>query len=304
MQETTFDATYATFGLNRSVQQIRHAWKSRQYASDNMIGLLDGVVESEQRITEVLGRPMEDLRILEIGPGQGKERARYFSLKNEVLGLDLDVIPSGVDPVGYYQMLRKNGVGRVAKTMGRQLIVGNANAAAWDQAVGSSEMRDPVILHGDICQEVPERNAFDLVMTWSVFEHLPDPRQALQNVIDALSPGGAFYISLHLYTSNNGHHDIRAFTGQEDTLPLWAHLRPSRRDEIDPSSYLNEWRLHEWRELLDELAPGHTEILEKFEHPERYGPYITPELKADMDADYSDEELLTVNIVYAWRKPE
>jgi len=124
----------------------------------------------------------------------------------------------------------------------------------------------------------------------------------LTNVISALLPGGIFYLSLHLYTSNNGHHDIRAFTGHEHELPLWGHLRPSTRASIEPSSYLNEWRLAQWQALFSELTPGHTEFLETYEHPETYGPQLTGALKQEL-SQYSEQELLTVEAIYLWQKP-
>jgi SAM-dependent methyltransferase len=302
MNNSTAQKSYANFGWQRSLSQIQSALRGRQYVDDSMQVLLDWVREAEERMADCLGHSIRGLRILEIGPGQGMERAYYFGRSNEVVALDLDVIPYGFDPKGYWHMWRNNGLGRVAKTIGRSLIIGRANRAAWMKTIGVDRLQPPKFIHGDICSDVPEHSAFNVVMTWSVFEHLPDPRQALENVIAALKPGGIFYISLHLFTSNNGHHDIRAFTGREDELPLWAHLRPEQKHHIDPSSYLNEWRLSQWRSLLAELAPGHREILEKFEHESRYGSQLTGQLAAEL-RDYTHEELLTVNAVYIWRKP-
>ena len=299
-QQTT--KSYATFGLSRSMRQLSYAWQSRAKAEQNMTGLLQLVHRDEQRMEKCYGRPLEKMRILEIGPGQGMERARYFGVKNTVIGLDLDVIPQGLDVGKYLQMIRENGFGRFAKTVGRKLILGPANSKAWEKAVGVKNMRYPAFLHGDICQSIPEANAFDMVMSWSVFEHLPDPKAGLKNVIATLKPGGIFFISLHLFTSNNGHHDIRAFTGREDELPLWAHLRPSTKDQIEPSSYLNEWRLAQWRELFTELAPGHAEYLESYDYPERYGAKLTGALLQEL-SQYTKQELLTVDMVYAWKKP-
>lgn len=94
---------------------------------------------------------------------------------------------------------------------------------------------------------------------------------------------------------------MRSFTG-DDSLPLWGHLRPTQAHLIKPSAYLNEWRLEQWRELMDEKADGYEEVLEKFEHPEVLGPYLTGSLRDEL-ADYSNDELLTVNAVYIGRKP-
>jgi SAM-dependent methyltransferase len=294
--------SYATFGLQRSLRQIRQALDDRRHAGRNMELLMQLVKQSEQRMAAALGRPIENLRILEIGPGQGMERARYFGIKNEVFSLDLDVIPVGTRLNDYVRVWKENGFGRFAKTVGRKLIVARPNEQAWAKAAGVSQMNYPVFMHGDICKTVPVVEAYDMVMSWSVFEHLPDPEVALKNVIRALKPGGLFYISLHLYTSHNGHHDIRAFTGFEDELPLWGHLRPATRHLLQPSSTLNEWRLSQWRELFSCLAPGHTEYLDQYDVKETFGARLTPEIRAEL-AGYSAEELFSVDAVYDWKKP-
>ena len=302
MEKPQPSKTYATFGLARSYQQLAHALRLRKSAERNMSILFEVVRRDEGRMVTKMGRPLENMKFLEIGPGQGMERASYFGVKNTVLGMDLDVIPQGMNVDSYMQMIKENGLGRFAKTVGRKVILGGANAKAWAKAIGINSLKYPTVIHGDICKTVPEQNAFDVVMSWSVFEHLPDPKQALMNVIDALKPGGIFYISIHLYTSNSGHHDIRAFTGNEDELPLWAHLRPSTKDQIDPSSYLNEWRLSQWRQLFSEITPNHDEYLESYEHPERYGPQLTGSLQQEL-SQYTREELLTVEAIYSWKKP-
>lgn len=294
--------SYATFGLARSVRQLKHALASRKQSDTGMLALYKFVQESEQRIQQQLGKKVENLRILEIGPGQGLERARYFGRKNEVTGMDLDVIPVGFDLKSYRQMLQENGAGRVVKSMGRRMLVGRANDAAWASLLGVEKFKNPNLIHGNICGEVPAIGQFDVIMSWSVFEHLPNPQEAIQNVMNLLKPGGVFYISLHLYTSNNGHHDIRAFTGDEDALPLWGHLRPATEQMIAPSAYLNKWRLAEWRKLFTEVAPAHQEILEAFEAYERFQPRMTDALRSEL-AEYTDEELYTINAVYTWRKP-
>lgn len=294
--------SYADFGLSRSWRQFAYAMNERQRAEENMRILFSMLQEQEARIERKLSRPVANLRILEIGPGQGMERARYFGLRNDVLGIDLDVIPQGFHPGDYWRMLRKNGTGRFLKTVGRKLILGGTNEAAWEKAVGSRNMSPPQLVHGDVCQPLDGAlGQFDVVMTWSVFEHLPDPEQALQNVIDMLRPGGVFYISLHLFTAHNGHHDIRAFTGREDELPLWGHLRPAQRELIHPSSYLNEWRLADWRALFNRLTPDADEFLEAYDVAQVYGPQLTPQIRAEL-AGYTDEELYTVDAVYLWRK--
>lgn len=301
-KSSEFETSYASFGLGQSYRQLRFALQQRTSSRDGMAHLLGSVREAEQRMAMAYGRPIEGLEILEIGPGQGMMRAHYFGLKNNVTALDTDVIARGFDAPAYWQMFKKNGAGRALKSFGRELVIGRKDKAAWADVIQAEKLTMPDNLYGDICHDIPKENAFDVVMSWSVFEHIPDPQAALGNILRALRPGGIFYISLHLYTSNNGHHDIRAFTGNVDALPLWAHLRPTTRDLITPSSYLNEWRLAQYRALFATTVPGSDEILEQFEHPAVYGPQLEGALRAEL-ADYTDDELLTVNVVYIGRKP-
>lgn len=294
--------TYATFGVGRSLTQVRQAFVDRRNAEKNMSALFLLLLKAEERISARLGRPVENLRILEIGPGQGLERARYFGIMNEVIGFDQDVIPVHTRMRDYYQLLRQNGFGRLAKTLGRKLIVGKSNEHAWAKAVGARPMKVPQMVQGDICGRLPELGQFDLVVSWSVFEHLTDPRKALENIIQLLKPGGVFYLSIHLYTAINGHHDIRSFTGFEDQVPLWGHLRETTRGLIHPSAYLNQWRLGQWRELFGEKASRYSEYLESYDHHQRYGSRLTSEIRTEI-CKYTDEELFTVDAIYVWQKP-
>lgn len=302
-QASEFETSYASFGLKRSYHQLRHAMQRRQFSDLSMAELYKSVQLANQRMEDVYGKPIEGLDILEIGPGQGMTRAYYFGLKNKISALDTDVIARGFDLSAYGQMVKKNGLGRALKSFGRELVIGRKDRNAWADTIGADQLSAPDNLYGDICREVPKENAFDMVMSWSVFEHLPEPSAAVDNIMNALRPGGIFYISLHLYTCNDGHHDIRSFTGNSEALPLWAHLRPSKQDLVIESSYLNKWRLAQYRELFSEKVPGYVEILEKYEHPEVYGPALQGELREEL-AGYDEDELLTVNVVYIGQKPK
>jgi SAM-dependent methyltransferase len=247
-----------------------------------------------------LGRPVEGLDVLEIGPGQQCERARYLGLRNRVTGIDYDLIPRSA--LDYLRMARRNGPGRLLKTLGRQALgVDAARRRAWSRALGVPVLPEPALRQGDVCRDPLPVGAFDLVVSWSVFEHLPEPDRALENLIRALRPGGAFLLGIHLYTSNSGHHDPRAFTGGGDDLPAWGHLRPATASEIRPNALLNRLRLDEWRRLFTARAPGHQESLQDY-GAEQLRPLLTPALRAEL-AGYTDEELLTVDAFYAWRRP-
>lgn len=248
-----------------------------------------------------LGRPVEHLRILEIGPGQGLQRALYFGMKNEVIGVDLDVIQRKISLRDYLIMARKNGMGRVLKTIGFRLITQPPIEKAWKKILATQQLPYPRVLYADICQAAPEAEGFDLVTSWSVFEHLPDPALALKNVLRSLCSGGVFFISIHLFTSKNGHHDIRGFEGGSGKLPIWGHLRPETADQFHPSAYLNRWRLEDWRKLFSREAPGFEEVLERGEDYDELREKLTGPLREELK-NYSDPELLSINAVYLWKK--
>lgn len=295
--------TYATFDIARSYYQLMNALRNRKLAEKNTLALYRWVLSQEQIIEQTIGKPVENLRILEIGPGQGMQRALYFGMKNQVIGIDLDVIRREYSLKNYFDMYKQNGLGRVIKTFFWNLITRPSLEGAWKKILGTQKLNYPKLLTGDICQSAPEEGAFDMVLSWSVFEHLPNPEAALRNVLKTLRPGGSFLISIHLYTSINGHHDIRAFTGGLKNLPLWAHLRPDQKHLITPSAYINEWRLSQWRDLFKKFAPGAIEILEAGDIPETYGIFLTGDLREELK-DYTEEELITVNVIYVWKQFE
>lgn len=211
---------------------------------------------------------------------------------------------------GFLRVARKNGAGRLLKTLARKgLGLDRAVHDAWARAVGARALPLPRRLHGDVCAEegatdaLPLRpGSFDVIASWSVFEHLPDPERAVQRLVRLLRPGGVLYLGVHLYTSNNGHHDIRAFNGRSRELPAWGHLRPETKHLIQPSSVLNEWRLARWRQLAEEQLPGAKELQERYGEDELRERLEEEGLRAPL-ADYTDEELFTVELFFLWRAP-
>jgi len=289
--------TYANFGVVNAFREVVHALRERNEVDKAVAVALERIHRDEQRIARCLGKPIRQLDILEIGGGQQMERARYFGINNQVTAIDLDVIPCGFDLGSYLRMFQENGFGRLAKTVGRKLLlVDRGKQLAWEKALGITNLPTPTFIQGDICQAIPKPEAYDIVVSWSTFEHLSEPKIALQNAIRSLRPGGVLYIGIHLYTSNSGHHDLRAFTGFP--LPFWAHLRASTSHLIQPSSYLNEWRLSQWRSLFEQEAKGYEEFLESYGSEQ----YLTSDIRSEL-SEYADEELCTVDAFYVWQKP-
>jgi hypothetical protein len=112
----------------------------------------------------------------------------------------------------------------------------------------------------------------------------------------ALRPGGVIYFGIHLYTSNTGHHDIRAFTGGAGNLPPWAHLRALTKGDITSSAWLNQWRLRDWRAMLAEHAPGYEEYRETYDEAANRR-LLSPDIRTEL-SEFEDEELLTTDVFF------
>lgn len=293
---------YASTGIARAIHQIRHALRSDDAAIAERVSIVaERLRQDETRIARALGRACNGLDVLIIGPGPYLVEPRFFGRHNRVTAIDLDVIPHGYAPGPYLRMLRQNGIGRFLKTVGRKMLgVDRRHARAWQRELGVKQLPQPVIIQGDILKGPPQENGCDVVACRAVFQHLADPALAIHHMKAALRPGGVIYFHVHLYTSNTGHHDIRAFTGGADDLPPWAHLRPSTQGQVTPSAWLNRWRLRDWRAMLDQHAPGYEEYRETYNDAAR--PLLSPEIRAEL-AGFDEEELLTFEVYFLWKKP-
>jgi SAM-dependent methyltransferase len=294
---------YASTTVANSIRQVINALRSDDDAlAEKTAVLAERRRRDEARIARALGREVKGLDVLIIGPGPYLIDPRFFGRHNAVTAIDLDVIPRGFSPAAYFQMLRQNGLGRLVKTVGRKLLgVDRRYARAWRRELGVERHSEPRLIQGDILNGPPGESAYDVVASWSVFQHIADPALAIHHVKAALRPGGVMYIAVHLYTSNTGHHDMRAFTGDEDKLTPWAHLRKSTQGQVTPSAWINKWRLRDWRAMFAEHAPGYEEYRQIYDEPAERR-MLTPEIRAEL-VEFDDEELLTTDVYFLWKKP-
>lgn len=291
-------------GLLRDALQLYHIHTA--HVEDDVRNLITYMQTCERRVIEQNGPRFHDLDILVIGPGQKPRETAYFGLENRVLGIDLDVIPQGLNPLAYARMVQQNGPMRAVKTLIRKGLALDARLVReLKKQLGVRRLPEVAYRQMDATRMDFSGPAFDLIYSFSVFEHIPDPGPALDEVRRVLRPGGAAYISLHLFTDDGGCHDLRVFADHPTRPPLWAHLRPRFQNLVQPNAYLNRIRLAEWRWLFESRLPG-----VHFDYEAHQGERMTT-LQQELQnlrstgelADYTDEELLTVNLIAVWKKP-
>lgn len=265
--------------------------------------ILERLHEIEHLSEEKLALRLEGRKMLDVGAGQMMLQMAYFSAKNDVHGVDFDVIASGIDVTAYLRMLRMNGAKRVVKTVGRKSLMIDARyRRELARQMGVSGFPPLRVKQMDVSSLTFPDASFDFVYSLATFQHLSDPGQALERMTRVLAPGGGLYLDFVLYTSRTGSHDVRFFTGDDEDLPLWPQLRPRYEGLVHPNAYLNRLRLPEWNRIFEETMPGFESVLYQPEAAQ-----LEPEAKKlqeqDELTDYSLEELLTSKVAVLWRKP-
>ena len=298
----------------RSYTTLRAGWHQRvvdvvsgvRNALENPAPRVGVMVERLRRIEGVvagaMGCELAGREILEIGPGQLFPQMIYFSRANSVTGIDLDVLAQGVNLAAYWRMLRRNGPFRVAKTVARKALgYDRRYQRELVHQLGLGSVPRVRCLQMDAAEMAFGAESFDAVMSFSVFEHLPDPGRVLQEVCRVLRPGGVAYISIHLYTCDNGCHDPRLYGSSRAGLPLWAHLRPAYAGLVRPNAYLNKFRLAEWLAVFEEHIPG-TQF-ERHCYGEEEARAAAEQIRRGGElGEYGDEELFTVDLGAVWKK--
>jgi SAM-dependent methyltransferase len=290
-------------GVASRAEELLHLTRAAlRPVSSGVDHTIETVRITKARVLEFTGVRVQGLRVLEIGPGQCPQRLRCLSLTNEAVGIDTDIIPQGARLGDYWDMVRHGPPMRSIKTLGRKLLARDARCdVVLMRKLGVSRLPALRLLRMNASHMSFPDASFGFACSYSVFEHIDEPAAAMREVARVLAPGGVAYISLHLYTSHSGQHDPQIFAqGGAPQAPLWPHLRPEFQNTITPSTYLNRLRLGEWRALFQREMPGVHFIYEQ-------QPEIAADLadlhKAGELAEYSDEELLTLNLIAIWKKP-
>ena len=287
--------------------RIREALNLYRVHSQNVPGqvhqLLRRLRGIENDIGQYAGKELKGLDVLEIGPGQMSKYLRYFAIGNNAMGIDLDVVSDEMSTSTLVNMLRINGPMRTGKTIVRRALGLDAEfAKELCRQVGVPHLPIPRVLHMNAEAMTFGDATFDFVFSCSTFEHLSDPLAVVEQVNRVLRPDGVAHIMLHLYTSDSGAHDPRISAGRREDLPYWSHLRPEHLGKVRSNAYLNKLRLAEWRDLFRSKLPDVWLRVVEDDNPNTRSELVRLKQAGEL-GDYSEEELLTREVVAVWKRP-
>lgn len=162
----------------------------------------------------------------------------------------------------------------------------------------STDVRSDTLACGDV-RRLPYGSAsFDLATSVAAFEHFLDVPAVVAELWRVLRPGGMAWVSIHLFTSPSGGHNLSFTQIPLRTIPPgvdpWDHLRRRRLPFTVP---LNEWRMAQYH---NEFA-RHFEIIKSYCALREGEQWLTPTICAELAA-YSRDELTCAGLVIVARK--
>jgi SAM-dependent methyltransferase len=292
-----------TRSLINSLKLFKGVRSAMRDMPSHVAGVLESVREAQAIIQKHTAMAIANLDALEIGPGQLPRQTAYFAVHNRVTGIDLDVIPTGANLLQYIQMLRRNGAVRTFKTIARKTLgYDRAFRAEMARQLGRTNLPKYTLRQMDATRmNVPDQS-YDFVYSFDVMEHMPDPPAVIREIVRVLRAGGVSYHSVHPITAEDGFHDAQIISGNRDSIPYWAHLRPAHRSKVSASAFLNEVRIETWKNYFRESMPGvqfETLMMADLNLVE-----ALREIRSGGElSEFSDEELLARRLVAVWRKP-
>ena len=262
-----------------------------------------GVRAAMNEISATMGKPVENLDILEIGSGQTSFQLALLSQRNRVTGIDREYNGNETSLKNIFSTIRRDGVMRAVKTVARRGLGFDQQARLeYLQQTDSPKWPDLNILKMDAEQMSLPDNSFDVIFSHSVFEHIANPIDVLREAKRVLRPGGVFYCELHLYSSDGGCHDIRIFANRRESLPLWSHLRDDHKQKVIPNTYLNQISLQQWRSDCESIMPGcRVEATRCDETPELVAQLAEIRKNGEL-LNFTDEELFSSMVKVVWTK--
>ncbi len=211
----------------------------------------------EATLQEASGRALgKGAAVLEIGPGQQLVQLRYFALRNQAVGIDLDFMPDRGGIADYYRMWRRNGSMRTTKTILRRMAGFDGRIRReLKKQLGVHELPDVSVLPMDASSMSFEDGRFDAAYSRGLRALVQSTRRAARASPCAQTRrrrrGSSPFIYLRQWLSRHSY-----ICGKPQPHSILAHLRPAHKHLVRENTYLNRLRLAEWREIFAAELPG------------------------------------------------
>lgn len=307
----TFSPSSAPLALTEKLRYVvelvrdhsAHPHDDRHFSS-----LWGDLAEYDELLRRHRGIPLGDARVLEVGFG-----AQPFRLL-ALLSMGIDA--RGVDPevpllencwVELAEMIRRNGLERAAKSLGRAMLFDRPERRAFAASLQEHGhtlrvARDRFVI-GDAAELELESGTVDLVYSEDVFEHIRV--ESLPAIVAKLAhwlhPEGIALIRPTVFTGITGGHLLEwsphavmhGWRGRRSEP--WEHLRQRR---WSANTQLNAFSRRDYRELLGKRLQI---VEERVKHRDLGRQYLTPEVRDEL-RDYPDEELFSNQVLFVVRR--
>ena len=289
-------------------------WRGRGSADRVASSLDQSVSEYDAIYTETTGRNLREGRLLEIGYGARPLRMFWLtSLGYDVQGVDLDRPVLMGSFREFFEMLRKNGVQRVLKSIIRHFVFDRSEWRALDRQLKIrrekglmiEQERFTVADAATLNFAAMYPSGVDFIYSEDVFEHVPGEALArlLENLARVLAPEGCAVFRPHVFSSIGGGHLPEWYPHLTRTRPTndpdcrsepWEHLRKRR---FKANTYLNELKIEDYRRMIGRYFEI---VSETNEEPELGSRFLTAEISSELP-NYTKDELLLNNVRFVCR---
>lgn len=294
----------------RYLYQLFRQYEARRRDNFGLRRLSEDLELYEDLVRSKLGKDIHACAILELGYGARPFRAVGMAARgSRVYGIDLEQPALGGTKADYVAIARRNGAERALKSLARSIMYDRREVKAFEAAVGAdfyATARQVTFIVGDASNqstwgEIPK--SLDLVYSEDVFEHIP--RGSIPSVLSLIanhvSENGLVLIRPNIWTGITGGHFVEWYHSnlerpEAKRRPPWSHLISG---EGEPSVYLNKLTYSEYVEMFSKTF----EIVEV--RNSEYGlgsSYLTREARSKIPAQYSDEDLLTNNVLFVMQR--
>jgi SAM-dependent methyltransferase len=254
----------------------RYAW---QLMAGSRSGGEQAMAERRQRDIAPYLDITRPLQVLDVA--NGRLRPQYAILR----GAGHQVF--GIDFVNRPQLSRMDLAYRIARRL-----------YTWRLGLPNDAASGRTLLCGDVGKLPFPDGYFDLATSAAAFEHFLDVPSVVADLHRVVRPGGVVWVSVHLFASPTGGHNLSFTEFPLRTLPkgveAWDHLRKRRLPFTVP---LNEWR----RDQYLEAFARHFEIVKHYCAMREGEGLLTPEIEAELAA-YSRDELTSAAYVIVARR--